>query len=159
METKDKMIEILYATFNGIASNVTVDEEKSKEMTNAKHRELVERYAKVLSHHYVGRLAHNCTSLLTMEFDSKEKEKKTLSKFENKMNELVENFPKDFTATLKSVKKYFGHAYDDECLYNVVAESFLQDLKIEKDTFIDWASNLDMTPNLEHHSEIEKVSA
>ncbi len=159
MEAKDKMIEILNTTFVNLSNCVNVDNSKAQEMTNPKHRELVERYAKVLSHHYVGKLAHLCTSLLTMEFDNEEKEKKIFNKFENRMNEIVDDFPKDFNATMKSVKKYFGHAYNDECLRNVVADSFLQDLKIEKESFLDWTINLDMTPNVENHSEVEKVSA
>ncbi len=159
MEAKDRMIEILHKTFNSITDSINIDEDFVDNMTNSKHRELVERYAKVLSHHYVGKLAHLCTNMLTMDLSDNEKADKLFNKFENRMNEIAENFPDDFNTTLKSVKKYFGHIYSNECIYKVVAESFINDMQNEKDTFMDWTQNLDMSPNLEHIDNHEKASA
>ena len=159
MDTKDRMIEILNKTFNEITDKVEIDATEAEPITNAKHKELVERYAKVLSHHYVGKLAHMCTTLLTIDFRDNDKTDKIFNKFENRMNEIAENFPNDFNATLKSVKKYFGHVYSNDSIYQSVAQSFLDDIKIEKDTFLDWTINLDMTPNLEHINDNEKASA
>ena len=158
MQAKEKMIEILNTTFDRLTNSVNIDKQKSQDMTNTKHRELVEKYAKVLSRHYVGKLANLCSSLLIMEFDNEEKEKNVYNKFQNKMDELVNNFPKDFNATMKSVKKYFGHAYNDDCLQSVVAESFSSDLNTQKNQFFDWTINLNKH-STDNQNDIEKASA
>lgn len=159
MDTKDKMIEILNNSFNNIINSVQVDYKQSAQMKNVKHIELVERYAKVLSHHYVGKFAHLCTTLLSTSFLDSEHEQRIMNKFENKMNEVTNGFDKDMNTALKSIKKYFGHAYSVDCLTNVTAECFLDDINAEKQIFLDWAENLDVTPEIPYKEPNEKVSA
>jgi len=154
MVTNDKIIKVLNQTFDKITNQVDVDYKQSALMKNPKHIELVERYAKVLSQHYIAKFGHICTNMLATDLSDE-----IMAKVENRMQEITNKFPKDMDATLKSVKKYFGHAYSNECITNVTKECFLDDFNAEKQTFLDWTQNLDMTADLTKSNENDKATA
>ena len=155
MQTKDRILDILKNTFESIEQLVKVDYKQSALMKNPKHIELVEKYAKVLSNHYVSKFAGLTTSVVTIENGSKQ----IIDKYQLKMQQIAEGFPKDMNATLKSVKKYFGHAYSDDCITNVTKECFLDDFTCEKENFLTWTGNLEMNSENNLQSNEEKVTA
>ena len=144
MNTNEQMINILNNGFDEITKSVTVDYKQSALMKDPKHIELIERYAKVLSHHFIGKFASLCTAISNADMIDEEQKYTVMNAVERKVALIVADFPKKYETTLKQVKKYFGHSYSSECLSNVTAECFIDDFNDERKNIIDWAKNIQL---------------
>lgn len=126
MVTNDKIIDVVKDTAKRIINQVNFDKNQSALMENPKHKVLIERYAKVLSNSYVLKVSSIYSAMLTNDLNDE-----FMLKVEKKVQGIENGFPKDMDVTLKSVKKYFGHAYADECLINVTNECFLDEFNFQ----------------------------
>lgn len=144
MNTNEKFLTILNDGFDRITSKVSVDYKQSALMKDAKHIELIERYAKVLSHHYVGKFATLCTAVSNADMIDAEQKKQVFKSLQQRVDEIVDDFPAKYDTTLKQVKKYFGQSYSANCLNNVTAECFVDDLNAERKNIVEWASSIQL---------------
>jgi len=147
MKTNDEIINILNSGFDKITNSITVDYKQSALMKDPKHIELIERYAKVLSHHFIGKFANLCTAVSNVDVVDNEQKVAVMNAVERNVAQITADFPKKFDATLKQVKKYFGHSYSAECLANVTAECFVDDFNEERKNIIEWARNIQLKNN------------
>ena len=144
MNTNDEIINILNVGFDKITNAVTVDYKQSALMKDPKHIELIERYAKVLSHHFISKFANLCTAVSNADMIDDEQKTAVMNAVERKVDQIADDFPKKYETTLKQVKKYFGHSYSVDCLTNVTAECFIDDFNDERKNIIEWAKNIQL---------------
>ncbi len=144
MNTNDEIINILNNGFDKITNSVTVDYKHSALMKDPKHIELIEHYAKVLSHHFISKFANLCTAVSNADMIDNEQKAAVMNAVERKVDQIAADFPKKYEMTMKQVKKYFGHSYSVECLTNVTAECFVDDFNDERKNIIEWAKNIQL---------------
>ena len=113
-------------------------------MKAPKHIELIERYAKVLSHHFISKFANLCTAVSNADMIDDEQKATVMNAVERMVDQIAADFPKKYEMTMKQVKKYFGHSYSVECLTNVTAECFIDDFNDERKNIIEWAKNIQL---------------
>lgn len=162
MNTNEKVINVLNNGFDKISNSVNVDYKQSALMKNTKHIELIERYARVLSNHFISKFANICTAVSNVNIIDEEQRATVMNAIERKVAQIVDDFPKKYEMTLKQVKKYFGHSYSFDCLSNVTAECFIDDFNSERKNIIDWAKSIQFEYNDNAKSintETEKVTA
>lgn len=144
MNTNDEIINILNNGFDKIINTITVDYKQSALMKAPKHIELIERYAKVLSHHFISKFANLCTAVSNADMIDDEQKATVMNAVERMVDQIAADFPKKYEMTMKQVKKYFGHSYSVECLTNVTAECFIDDFNDERKNIIEWARNIQL---------------
>ncbi len=144
MNTNDEIINILNNGFDKITNTITVDYKQSALMKAPKHIELIERYAKVLSHHFISKFANLCTAVSNADMIDDEQKATVMNAVERMVDQIAADFPKKYEMTMKQVKKYFGHSYSVECLTNVTAECFIDDFNDERKNIIEWAKNIQL---------------